>query len=175
MIGQMDLVHAMLHAIEQEDGRSLNVRQFNAILRAADDVLEELKRPHAAATPGMGMEAWLACDDRGDSSNAIAVHLAPLIHRRSPIVPWNTGKSHPIDPADFGRCVRLLEAEPLLRPHFPKMAKVSPQWAALVAVWDELEALYREEFRSGQAPKLYQRMQELLSVDPTGASSHAAE
>ena len=36
-----------------------------------------------------------------------------------------------------------------------------PEWAPLVAVWDELTALYEEELPSGRCPKLYDRMQQL--------------
>lgn len=45
------------------------------------------------------------------------------------------------------------------------MAVLSNEWEVLAAHWDELEALYREELPTGRAPKLYDRMQELLRWD----------
>ena len=35
-------------------------------------------------------------------------------------------------------------------------------WRALVKNWDKLEAVYREEFPSGHAPKCYAMMSELI-------------
>ena len=72
------------------------------------------------------------------------------------------GASPPVDPSDFGRCFRLLELIPRWRKRMPEMAAIGGGWEALVPVWGELEALYREELPSRRAPKLYQRMSDLL-------------
>jgi hypothetical protein len=52
---------------------------------------------------------------------------------------------HPWDLGDFGRCERLLDAVPLARLAFPLMTDVSPQWAALVPVWDEIATLAKTD------------------------------
>ncbi len=67
----------------------------------------------------------------------------------------------PRDPADFGRCYRLLELFPAWRSRLVEVAAKFPEWRRMVAAWGELEALYREELPSGTAPRLYARMLEL--------------
>ena len=110
---------------------------------------------------------WLATGDRGISSEAIASQLTSIN-----IVESCWFSTHPRDPSDFGRCMRLLDAVPEFRPRLKEMAEVSPVWAALVKQWDELESLYKEEFPTGKAPKLYDRMQKIESetINPTPPS-----
>lgn len=99
---------------------------------------------------------WLTSGDTGLSSIVLcAAMLGGDLHR----------DDHPHDPADLGRCIRLLDRIPEWKPRIGEMAAVSMQWAALVSVWDELEALYRKEEPTGRAPRCYARMRELL--EPT--------
>jgi hypothetical protein len=67
----------------------------------------------------------------------------------------------PHDPADFGRCYRLLKVMPSWRARLPEVAARFPEWRGFVDAWDELTALYEEALPAGPAPKLYARMQEL--------------
>lgn len=74
--------------------------------------------------------------------------------------------SHPLDPADFNRCLLLVEYVPEIKDRLPEMSKVSEQWATLVRHWDELEALFisevgRDWCNETSAPKTYNKMQEL--------------
>jgi hypothetical protein len=48
-------------------------------------------------------------------------------------------KSHPRDFTDFVRCLRLMADFPELRARLGEMGEVSPEWAAWVNNWDELE------------------------------------
>lgn len=73
----------------------------------------------------------------------------------------------PHDPDDFRRCQLLLNLIPEWREQLWRVARVHPEWGPLVENWPELEALYREELPSGQAPKLYARMSELNSEGST--------
>lgn len=82
---------------------------------------------------------WLASGERGMSSEAIVARLTG--HR---VGRYSHG-DHPWDTGDFRRCEQLLEAVPLARMAFPLMADVSPQWAALVPVWDEIAALAKTD------------------------------
>jgi hypothetical protein len=100
---------------------------------------------------------WLLSDDTGESSKCIV----------SQLVGGGQRTSHPYDPDDLGRCVRLLRLVPSLRGRLPAMACVSRQWAALVGAWDELETTLCAELggypaRYGSAPKTYALMQRLL-------------
>jgi hypothetical protein len=74
----------------------------------------------------------------------------------------SSGERHPLDPDDFGRCYRVLRRFPELRDGMHLVAALSPAWGRLVGAWDELEALYEEERPTGDAPKLYARMKELI-------------
>lgn len=96
---------------------------------------------------------WILSDDTGISSCTIwgVMMMAP-----------NDWTSPPWDPADFGRCFRLLEHFPEWRSRLPEVARVYPMWTGLVREWAELERLYREEEPTGTAPRLYARMQDLL-------------
>lgn len=103
--------------------------------------------------------AWLHSHDTGLSSEAI-FHYMTLGVR---------GGSAPHDPADLGRCLRLLAAFPEWKDRMPEMVKVSPEWAAMVPHWQEIEALFLEEaggelpsqWARWSAPRTYARMVEI--------------
>jgi hypothetical protein len=107
-------------------------------------------------------DRWPSCGDTGLSSNALYVHFMGGPR-------YGVG-SHdnffaPLDPDDFGRCHRLLHA-PFASEWRSRIAEMGryPRWTKLAAAWDELKALYIEEFANGagkEAPRLYTRMQEL--------------
>lgn len=101
---------------------------------------------------------WLANSWVGSSSKCMAMYLA---------FDEMTDRSHPYDPDDLDRCLKLLEAAPGLRKHIHKMANVSPQWQALIECWEELEACHLEEVGLGwtkarSAPKTYKLMQDIF-------------
>ena len=108
--------------------------------------------------------AWIVGGDTGTSSTAIWATMTG--------VPVALGWSnHPRDPDDIGRCFRLLALVPEWRERLPEMAAVSPQWAALVGHWPELEALWLSEGDGTWRPpfgtimhRLYGRMGELLDA-----------
>lgn len=104
---------------------------------------------------------WLANGSRGISSNSIVQHLTGLQTLRYSRI------DIPHDPDDLDRCLRLLEAVPLLRPLLPQMATASPLWAALIERWDEIEACHLEEVglrwtKAMSAPKTYDLMRSVI-------------
>lgn len=105
--------------------------------------------------------AWLAGDDTGLSSRALLAHMES--NELVLIANGRFGMSYPHDPADLGRCIRLMDIEPTYRSRILEMSRYSQQWAQLAAHWDELEALYHEEVPThwGKAPRTYARMVEL--------------
>lgn len=164
-LSQINLVLAITKEIERQakkskQSTSVSPRHFNAITKAADRIILEFTRPEVPSRPAMGLQEWLRSDDTGTSSLTMAA------------VFFNAGKyafnssrwCHPLDPADFGRCHRFLDAVPGARDLLPNMAKVSPVWKALIDHWEELTALYIEERPRNEAPKLYARMQELIET-----------
>jgi hypothetical protein len=108
---------------------------------------------------------WLAFGERGLSSEAIVTHLTG-----SAISRWGHG-DHPHDPADFRRCVLLLEAVPVAGLTFPTMRDVSREWARLVDAWDEILAEleaeapgFRDRDAHGRASRTYSLMKRVLAA-----------
>lgn len=105
---------------------------------------------------------WLAGDDTGISSLALIAHM----EHNEGIAAMNGsfGMGHPRDPADLGRCIRLMDIESSYRDRILEMSFYSRQWARISVNWTELESLYREEAPAhhGSAPRTYARMKELL-------------
>jgi len=112
---------------------------------------------------------WMACGERGVSSETIVQHLygLPLTGR------WSL--SHPLDPSDLRRCLLLLQASPETRDRLPQMADCSPEWKRLIERWDDLEKMFMEEANyslhhtNWSAPKTYEAMCNILDGDtPNG-------
>lgn len=67
----------------------------------------------------------------------------------------------PYDPSDFGRCYELLKIVPEIKDDFSKIGELVPQFAGILAHWDELCAIYERDKLSGLSEELYQRIQQL--------------
>lgn len=98
---------------------------------------------------------WIATSETGDSSMTMAFFLAWGIDYRY--------STHPRDSYDLRLCVEFLDAVPDCRLNFNRISVLSPNWAALVARWDELEALLRREMSegTGKTPETYALMRQL--------------
>jgi len=117
------------------------------------------------ALPLSMFSTWLAYGERGLSSEAIMLRLTGN-------GPGRSGRyDHPYDPADLRRCFLFLDQHPLAALVFPDaMSGASPEWARLVAVWDELRATLTEEApdwsdrqAQGSAPRTYALMKRTLA------------
>lgn len=104
---------------------------------------------------------WFCGGDTGMSSMAIAAVMSGAdlgkIQRLSP----------PSDPADLGRCLRLLEIFPEWKSKIHLMAGVSNHWGNASTHWDELEKTMIDEvgidWSKGQrAPKTYKVMKQKI-------------
>lgn len=98
---------------------------------------------------------WLANGRTGASSKTIAFWLGFGVRTRD--------ASHPHDPDDLDRCLQLLTFVPEMRPHLHKMAELSPYWAALIPLWEEVESCHLGEVglmwsKGHKAPKTYALM-----------------
>lgn len=100
---------------------------------------------------------WFVQGETGISSEAMARAVCGMARDRE----WSAWGDHPSDPDDFKRCVKFLGAVPEARQHMDKVAKLSKVWKRLVEHWDELESLFREEYPTKSAPRLYERMKQL--------------
>lgn len=159
-LNQMSLVSAIFREIARQGDAAgikdlaIHSRGMQSVIDAANAIVACVASPMRASNSGMGLAAWLASDDTGASSKAMAHHLMGAHGDRD-------AKSHPLDPSDFGRCHRFLEAVPAARALLPEMAKVSEPWARLIAEWDTLTALYVAEAPTGKCPMLSARMRTL--------------
>lgn len=162
-ISQTQLISDILEVLSDKHGvKELNNRHINAVCQAATDITHALNIPHKPSVPSSGLAAWLNCDETGRSSMFMAAVCEP---RMVPGFPGHIrDRFHPLDPSDFGRCYGLLEAEPSIRSKFNEIKEAGgPVWTVLIDNWAELETLYLEERKQESAPKLYSRMQELIS------------
>ncbi|HZH10606.1 MAG TPA: hypothetical protein VEZ24_09560 [Microvirga sp.] len=105
---------------------------------------------------------WIIGHDTGASSEAIWAHMMNAGEPRS-------GWFYPLDPADLGRCLRLLELIPEWKPRLPEMAAHSKEWAALVSQWGHLAQSMADEVgidwsKGDRAPKTYRLMKEVLDL-----------
>jgi len=92
---------------------------------------------------------WIVGDDTGLSSKALWAKMMGVESKHY--------YNYPHDGGDFGRCDRLLDAVPEWRARLPEMAECSPQWAALVARWEEIRAAVQHDIRLkyGSPPSAY--------------------
>ena len=108
------------------------------------------------------LDWFITSQNKGISSEAMAAVLLD----REPDRKW--GSNHPCDPADFNRCLLLLQCAPEARNHMDKVAALSDVWAKLVEKWSEVEQCFLDEVglnwskgRSLKARKTYDMMEEL--------------
>jgi hypothetical protein len=173
---QPELIGALLTWLDEHGVKEMNARQLDAVIKAADAVIEAIDRPHQPAVPASGLLQWLASDDTGVSSRYMAAALAAAAGRTfyPGLAGYEYRDPYPHDPGDFGRCVRLLDAAPELRPHLAALAdpRHGPVWNAITAEWETLEAWYRMDLSTGRSDRLYARLRELIDAahKPAGAA-----
>jgi hypothetical protein len=99
---------------------------------------------------------WLQGRDTGMSSKAILGHMVSGV----------SDGSTPSDPADLGRCLRLLEKFPQWKPRIGEMAQYGATWATYVKHWSALETMMSDEVgidwsKGGSALLTYEYMKAL--------------
>lgn len=108
--------------------------------------------------------SWLVNGELGESSKTMAFFLAfDEVYR--------SGRSHPLDPADLQRCLKLLKAVPEMRPLLPKMKEISNKWGLLIDHWQAIEESFvaeaGENWEFGHAPKTFVLMQRVCGYSKT--------
>ena len=134
-IQQIDLVCAIFAELGKQGIKSAIPRQMNAVIIAANSIIEEFGMPAIMTTEDMGLTKWLASDDTGTSSVYMASVLGGFYR------PY----AHPADADDFGRCSRLLIAVPEFRGKIELMRDKSVQWDKLLNEWGYIEDRIRME------------------------------
>jgi hypothetical protein len=132
-------------------------RSMNAIVDAVNSIITELERPMVPAVTGSGIDAWLASDDVGSSSNWMAVVMTGRASR------LGREYSYPHDADDFGRCYRFEKAVgPFDSRQWGKLADSGVEWSRIVASWPTLVQLLLSD-----NAKLTRVVQELVRVKET--------
>lgn len=145
-LNQISLIAATSREIDrQHPGLEVESRWFNAIAQSASNICAEFAKPVVKASEGMGLTAWLESDDTGASS----LYMASVLTGQ-----FIAENHYPRDPADFGRCLRLVEAVPELESKIRDMSQHGKEWAVVVANWDEWAELYRLD----EGERLYRLM-----------------
>lgn len=152
-LNQISLITAITEELNRQipglpaDGR------MNVIIKAANDICDEYSRELVTASAGMGLEEWLNSDDTGSSSLYMAWCLSG-----GQFGHWHGRKqperAYPRDPADLGRCIRLIDAVPEFGGKIPEMADRGHEWMAVTTNW----AQWVELHDSGKGQKLYNEM-----------------
>jgi hypothetical protein len=129
-------------------------------LRKQDLPVSEKRHSDYLAAHAIGLDKvamWLRKGERGRSSDAMCKRLFG--------VPASAGTEHPHDPDDLHRCMLFVDAAEA-HDQVPLMADVSPAWRKLVATWDQLVQVLREEMKTGtSAPKTYALMKAALGTN----------
>ena len=141
-------------------GQGLNIN-LPQPLDLLTEIMKAFVKIHFRCKPGQYVEKpatspdeWANGRDTGTSSLTIysAITGQPSHHKRYDV-------QH--DPADFGRCYRLLKLFPAWREKLRETVKICPEWEPFVEAWDELTALYEQELLTGTAPQLYDKIKVL--------------
>jgi len=112
-----------------------------------------------------GIDEWIWGNDTGLSSRYL---VEQLTGHRALTDGWQRHVQYPHDPADFGRCERLLRRFPVLRLRMGELTH--PVWVAFVAHWDEIvqtiEAevprAFEDRRAEGRAPRGYALMRSVI-------------
>lgn len=110
---------------------------------------------------------WLLGPNTGLSSEAMA-YVASGIKQHSST--YTRGSDYPMDPSDFNRCLLLVDKIPEIQDHFPKIAKISPEWAAIIVNWEVIKDSFVHEAgwdwsKNQQAPVTFNLMKDILKLD----------
>ncbi|WP_124829234.1 MULTISPECIES: hypothetical protein [unclassified Burkholderia] len=97
---------------------------------------------------------WYIAGDTGVSSEsmvAVVARAKSLAHELDA----------PYDPADFGRCYRLVKAVPEIRGRFSDIAAAIPTFKGILDNWNQLVAIYERDLPTGKSTELHQRIRQL--------------
>lgn len=125
---------------------------INVLVGASNGFIED----HKDCEPSEAGESRFDYSDEYEWRNSWDTGLSSLVI-------WGVFKNYsykpatPLDPADIGRCFRLLAVAPKeWRQNLERVGDANPEWRGLIDRWDELEKLYEEE----RWEDLYEAMKE---------------
>ena len=158
MLTQIQFIADIIRLLKKaRPGLPFVPRLMNAIIRAADSILDEVSAPTAHAWKAWGWRPGFAATKPGPLPATWPGY-------------WQAGRPRATNwpgramPDDFGRCLGLFRAVPCLRPRMGELAtNHGPQWAALAGAWDELEGLWQQAQANQSSKEFNQRLDQLLA------------
>lgn len=94
---------------------------------------------------------WMRSGDTGVSSETMA--LIAMGATRGDF-------DAPYDPADFGRCYRLVKANPVIKESFAKISELVPQFKPILKNWEICCKIFERDFPTGKSDELYKMIQD---------------
>lgn len=106
---------------------------------------------------------WLKYGEHGASSAGIWYHMTKGSYGdMGPVDNFKFHlRPHPLDPSDFYRCYKLLNAVPQWKKRIGEMGQHSEVWQKLVDNWDKLTEMLEEQLQTKKANGMYEFMQQL--------------
>ncbi len=156
-LDQVALISAITCEVNrQHPGLPAKARYINTMIQAANLICNELARPDVIAEAGSGLAAWVNSDRVGLSSEYMAYVIATKLGVAEPFDGRGVMiNNHPRDPADFKRCLHMIEVVPAFAPHINLMTTQGPYWRAVVEHWESWQTLLHNNLYQ----QLYDAMQ----------------
>lgn len=93
---------------------------------------------------------WMRSGDTGVSSETMA------------LIAMGATKgdfSAPYDPSDFGRCYRLVKANPVIKESFLIISALVPRFTSILLNWDKCCEIYERDLPTGRSDELFKMIQ----------------
>ncbi len=120
--------------------------QPSGVLKVSDKkedlVLKDKKNKFKNDEEKLSVMNWLETGETGLSSLTLCLTLYPFVKNIEYKCFEDFDKSYPRDSADFGRCIKFLNAVPTAREKLHKLEKSNKIWKELYSSWADLEFLY---------------------------------
>jgi hypothetical protein len=114
----------------------------------------------------MNIANWFAVGEVGASSKVMAQCLLGVDNDN------DNDNSYPLDPADFNRCIKFLDAVEGARKNMD-IFRISEKWDKLIDNWAKIEKCFIDEVgydwcNKQSAPKTYELMKNILGENNHG-------
>lgn len=171
----------VLTVSSKNDCLSVGVKQDSTILISKEPftniTLRSELKPEVDKYPEGSIDKqaifWLENGQRGMSSLTLCYHLTSdtIKEKIETMEKRKNFLDYPHDSSDFGRCHKFFTMVPMARERLNEMANLNTQWASLIKVWDDLEALY---INSKESPENLDKIYTIISdvTRPPRNSSH---
>lgn len=134
------------------------IQAFNVLHSDCEQTWTESEPDKTKTSFEERIQWWLEHGEVGASSKTmISVLYKPLAKEKI---------SHPLDPADFRRCHKLINIVPEVKIVFPEISHLSSTWGNFINNWNKLTNMYlqneSEGWKNADKIGMYEFMQTLI-------------